>query len=108
MLKFYVVMGKALSVLIHGQVLLERLLLLNLNRLSLMKQFLITLHILCKSKNNLLLCMGSSPSFSALFSKGDNFPDFMCAYLEYKVLLKWGLLLKERICSSGSKFFFKS
>ena len=49
--------------------------------------------------------MGTPPSFSAMFSKGDNFHDFLFAYLEDKVFQKWGLLLKERICSDGSKFF---
>ena len=39
--------------------------------------------------------MGTSPSFSAMFLKGDNFRDFLFAYLEDKVFPKWGLLLKE-------------
>ena len=49
--------------------------------------------------------MDIPPSFSVLFSKGVNFHDFLFSYLEDEVLQKWGLLLKERICSSGSKFF---
>ena len=43
--------------------------------------------------------------FSAMFSKGDSSRDFRFAYLENKVFQKWGLLLQERICSDGSKFF---
>ena len=34
-----------------------------------------------------------------------NFCDFLFAYVEDVVFPKWGLLLKERICSSWSKFF---
>ena len=49
--------------------------------------------------------MGVPPSFSAMFSKGDNFRDFLFAYLEDDVFPKWSLLLKERICSKGSKVF---
>ena len=45
------------------------------------------------------------PSFSAMFSKGDDFHDFLFAYLEDKDFPKWGLLVKERICSDGSKSF---
>ena len=52
-----------------------------------------------------LRCMGSSPSFPTMFSKGDNFHDFLFAYLEGEVFPKRGLLLKERIGSDGSKFF---
>ena len=44
-------------------------------------------------------------SISAMFSKGDNFPDFLFAYLKKEVIPKWGLLLKERIYSYWSKFF---
>ena len=47
--------------------------------------------------------MGTSPSFSTMFTKGDNFPNFLFAYLED--LQKWGLLLKETICCGGSIFF---
>ena len=52
-----------------------------------------------------LRCMGTPPSFTAMFSKGDNFRDFLLAYLENIVFLKWGPFLKERICSDGSKCF---
>ena len=48
--------------------------------------------------------MGTPPSFSAMFSKGDNFCDSLFAYLEDEVFPKLGLLLKERIFSYGSKF----
>ena len=44
-------------------------------------------------------------TFSAMFSKGDNFMTSCFAYLEYEVFPKKGLLLMERICSDGSKFF---
>ena len=50
--------------------------------------------------------MGTPPSFFAMFSKGDNFRDFLFAYLEEEIFPKWGLLLKERLCSDGDKFFF--
>ena len=49
--------------------------------------------------------MGTPPSFFPIFSKGDNFHDFLFAYLEDKVFPKRGLLIKERICSNGSRFF---
>ena len=61
--------------------------------------------------------MGTTFS-AAMFSKGDNFHDVLFAYLRAKffldvlfaylkgqILPKWGLLLKERICSDRSKFF---
>ena len=44
--------------------------------------------------------MDTPPSFSAMFSKRDNFRDFLFGYLP-----EWGLLLKKRICSDWSKFF---
>ena len=37
--------------------------------------------------------------FSVICIKGNNFSDFLFGFLEDKVLPKWGLLLKERICS---------
>ena len=37
--------------------------------------------------------------FSAIFTKGDNFCDFLFATLDNEAPLKWGLLLEERICS---------
>ena len=49
--------------------------------------------------------MGPSPSFSAIFSKGDNFRDFLSVHLEDEVFPQWSLLLKKIICSGGSKFF---
>ena len=48
---------------------------------------------------------GYTPSFSAMFSKGDNFRDFPFAYLRNQVFPKWGLPLKELILSHGGKFF---
>ena len=52
----------------------------------------------------LLKSMGTPLSFST-FSKGDNFHDFLFAYLEGEVFPKSGLLFKERIYSDRSKFF---
>ena len=43
----------------------------------------------------LLGCIGIPPSFSSMFSKGDNFLDFLLAYLEDEVFPNWGLFLKE-------------
>ena len=52
-----------------------------------------------------LTCMGTPLSISTMFSKGDKFRDFLSAYLQHEFFPKWGLLLRERICSDGSKFF---
>ena len=43
--------------------------------------------------------------FFCHFAKGNNFRDFLFAFLDNAALPKWGKLLKERICSYGSKFF---
>ena len=43
--------------------------------------------------------IGTPPSFSSTFSKGDNFRDFLIACLENYVFPKWDLLSKERTCS---------
>ena len=48
---------------------------------------------------------GYTAIFFSMFSKGGNFRNFPFAYLEDEIDPKWGLLLKERICSDGSKFF---
>ena len=40
-----------------------------------------------------------------MFSKGDNFRDFLFAHLEYEIFSKWGPLWEERICSGGSELF---
>ena len=40
-----------------------------------------------------------------MFSKGDNFLKFLFTYQEDEVFQKWGLLIKERICSEESKLF---
>ena len=45
--------------------------------------------------------MGTPPSFSAMFSKGDN----LCDFLENEVFPKWGLLLKKRLYSNGPHSF---
>ena len=34
-----------------------------------------------------LRCMGTPPFFSTMFSKGDNFDDFLFAYLEVQLFL---------------------
>ena len=39
------------------------------------------------------------------FTIGNNFSDFLFAFLNNAALSHYGLLLKERICSYGSKFF---
>ena len=39
------------------------------------------------------------------FAKGDNFYSQEVASQIFQIFQKWGLLLKERICSQGSKFF---
>ena len=47
----------------------------------------------------------TSPSFFCLVFKGDNFCNFLFAYLEKEMSTKLGLLLKEKNCSHWSKFF---
>ena len=44
-------------------------------------------------------CMGKLPCFPSIFTKGNNFSDFLSALLAEELLPKRGLLLKERICS---------
>ena len=48
--------------------------------------------------------MGTSPAFSTIFSKEGNIRDFLFAYLQNS-LSKWGLLLKQRICSDEANVF---
>ena len=60
---------------------------------------------LVKIHRTIFKVYGYTTSFSAMFSKGDNFGDFLFAYLRDEVFPKWGQLLKEWICSDGSKFF---
>ena len=43
--------------------------------------------------------------FQLFFFKGNNFCYFLFASLDEETLQNWGLLLKERISSNGSKFF---
>ena len=53
-----------------------------------------------------LRCMDTrSFVFPSYFTKGNNFLDLMFASLVDKALPNVDLLLKERICSYGSKFF---
>ena len=42
---------------------------------------------------------GNTTMVSAILTKGNNFFDFLFASLEDRALPKWGLLLKEKICS---------
>ena len=44
--------------------------------------------------------------FSVLLYRGDNSCDFLFPFLHTKPLLKWGLLIKERICSQREQSFF--
>ena len=52
------------------------------------------------------MSVGTFPSYSAMLSKGDNYRDFLFAYLEVEVVPIWDLILKERIYSDGLKSFF--
>ena len=45
---------------------------------------------------NTIRCMGTPPSFSTMFSKRDNFCDFLFVYLENEVSPKIGSTLKEK------------
>ena len=49
--------------------------------------------------------MGALSRFSTISDKGDNFCDFLFAFLYTHPLLKRGLLLKERICSPWEQIF---
>ena len=42
---------------------------------------------------------------TCLVTKGNKFSNFIFASMDDEKLRKWGLLLKGRICSCGSKFF---
>ena len=44
-------------------------------------------------------CMGTFPAFPPFFSKGDSFHDFQFAYLNDADFPKWCLLFMECICS---------
>ena len=52
-----------------------------------------------------LRCMGTLPCLAAIFTKGNNFCDFLFALFDKETLARLGLLLKEIICSYRSKFF---
>ena len=41
--------------------------------------------------------MSTFPCFSTIFTKGNNFCDFLFAFLMLKPVLHWGLLIEERI-----------
>ena len=48
---------------------------------------------------------GCTSIFSTIFTKGNNFYDFLFALLDNKAHLKWGLLLKKKIAPTGAIFF---
>ena len=50
-----------------------------------------------------LRCMDTLPCFTVTFSEGDNFCDFLFAFLDKEALPEWGQILKKTICSQGSK-----
>ena len=52
-----------------------------------------------------LRCICIQPSFYAMFSKGDNFCDFLFAFLEVEVFPKWGLLLRKEFAPIGANNF---
>ena len=52
-----------------------------------------------------LRCMGTPPSYSAMLSKGDNFCEFLFAYLEDEVFPKWGLLLRKEFALMRANSF---
>ena len=45
--------------------------------------------------------------FTAIFTKGGNFCEFLLSSLGNTAFPKWGLLLKKRICSMGADSFLK-
>ena len=52
--------------------------------------------------NFLIMCMGKPLYFSAIFTKGTNFYDFLFASVDDETLTKWaGKDLRTRICSHG-------
>ena len=66
---------------------------INWNRQGELTNCITILFVLKDDNSNHLRCMGTPTSFSAMFSKGDNFQDFLFAHLEDEVFQKWGLLL---------------
>ena len=64
--------------------------------------------LLVLPRKSTLRCMSTSPSFSAMFSKGYDFCDFLFAYLEDEVFQKWGQLsgfIRVREMSGKLKIF---
>ena len=51
-----------------------------------------------------LRCMGIPPCFSTIVTKGNNFCDFMFAYLDIEAFTKWGLLSKEQILLTADPY----
>ena len=60
----------------------------------------------CTERHSCVLrCIGTPLCFfQQFFAKGNNFCDFLFAFLADVVLLNWGLLLQEKIFSKKSKF----
>ena len=53
-----------------------------------------------------VMCMGTPPCLAMfIFTKGNNFRDFLFASLTDIALLKWGFLLKEKFAPRGAFFF---
>ena len=51
-------------------------------------------------------CMVTFPCLTGIFTKGDNFSDFLFAALVEIALPHLDLLLKLKICPRRTKFFF--
>ena len=51
-------------------------------------------------------CMGTPPCFFTIFSKGDNFNDFLFASFDNKTLSKWSSFLKKKLLLQEQMFFF--
>ena len=58
----------------------------------------------CQSYVNMVRCIDTPPCFFRHFPKGNNFRDFLLAFLAVIALPNWSLLFKGRICSKRSKF----
>ena len=51
--------------------------------------------------------MGTTPCFSAVFTRGSNFDEFQCAFLDDETCPKWSLhKQKESVSSPRIKFYF--
>ena len=85
---------------------MAQLLLLRVYQWILCQKSILSLSVYVNKSLFHLKMFGHTPIFfSAIFSKGDNFQDFLFAHLEDEIFPIRCLCLKERICSNGSKFF---